>query len=181
MNFTNSKFTQVHHRNVWGEWTFTFEGVKLCGLQYSGATAPSSVKACAYAETDAEAKVRGKTAQVYRKAAQELNLYLMGKLKKFTIPIKVLGTDFQVKVLEATRDIPYGKTCTYKEIANKIGHPNAERAVGNALHQNPLQVIVPCHRVVSSTKGIGGYTLGMDLKRRLLCMEGAIQNELELE
>ena len=95
--------------------------------------------------------------------------------------MKIYGTEFQTKVLEATRAIPYGETRTYKEIAQSIGHPHAERSVGNALHSNPLQVVIPCHRVVSSGKGIGGYALGTDLKRKLLCMENAIQNELDLE
>ena len=181
MNFDDSRFIQVHHRNVWGEWTFVFDGIKLCGLRFQGGKTPSSLKACAYAEPESEGKVRGRNAQVYQQARRELNLYLAGKIKKFTIPIKIYGTEFQKKVLEATRNIPYGETRTYKEIAESIGHPHAERSVGNALHSNPLQVVVPCHRVVSSRKGIGGYALGTDLKRKLLCMENVIQNELDLE
>jgi methylated-DNA-[protein]-cysteine S-methyltransferase len=112
---------------------------------------------------------------------KELNLYLAGKLQEFSVPIQIPGTEFQVQVFEAVRNIPYGKTWTCKQVAEAIGHPKAERAVGNALHNNPLQVIIPCHRVVTSRGKIGGYTLGTDLKRRLLCMEGAIQNELDLE
>ena len=181
MNFENSKFTQIHHRNVWGEWVFVFDGIKLCGLSFRGGKSPSSLKACAYAEPETEGKARGRNAQVYQQARRELNLYLDGKIKNFTIPVKIYGTEFQTKVLEATRAIPYGETRTYKEIAQAIGHPHAERSVGNALHNNPLQVVVPCHRVVSSRKGIGGYALGTDLKRKLLCMENAIQNELDLE
>ena len=190
MDFTDSRFTVVHHRNVWGEWVFTFEGAKLCGLRFnatpdedgnSAAVRPSSVQACAYAGPESEAKVRGRTAQVYSKAVRELNSFLAGKLKEFSVPIKMYGTDFQTLVWGEVREIPYGGTRTYKQVADSIGHPGAERAVGNALHQNPMLIIIPCHRVINSRGKLSGYALGTDLKRRLLCMEGAIQNELALE
>ena len=188
MDFSDSRFTVVHHRNVWGEWTFTFEGAKLCGLKFNPVAdnsgdkvRPSSVQACAYAEPESEARVRGRTAQTYTKAVCELNDYLAGKSKQFSVPIKIHGTEFQTLVWEKVRDIPYGETRTYKQVADSIGHPGAERSVGNALHQNPMQIIIPCHRVINSKGKLSGYALGTDIKRRLLCMEGAIQNELELE
>lgn len=199
MNFDDPKFTEIHHRNVWGEWTLVFEGTTLCGLKFRGSSnsidgvfkpgerkitdkiSASSLQACAYAGSDNDAFVRGKIAQAYRKVVTQLMEYLSGKICEFTIPIKIYGTDFQKKVLQATQDIPYGNTCTYKEIAEKVGHPNAERAVGNVLHNNPLQVIIPCHRVINARGKLSGYSLGASLKRRLLCMEGAIQNELELD
>lgn len=175
-------------RNMWGEWTFSFEGGFLCGLRFAGSEradktkiVPSSVKACVYAAAEQESQMSRTTAKAYRNVVKELNLFLEGKLREFTVPVKIHGTEFQTKVLEAIREIPYGKTWTYKQVAEAIGHPKAERAVGNALHQNPLQVIVPCHRVVTSRGKIGGFALGTDLKRRLLCMEGAIQNEFVLE
>ena len=128
-------------------------------------------------ETELNSRVRS----AYRKAVNELNLYLAGKICEFSIPIKIYGTDFQKKVLEVTRGIPYGKTCTYKQVAEAVGHPQAVRAVGNVLHRNPIQVVIPCHRVIDSRGHLSGYTLGVGLKRRLLCMEGAIPNELMLE
>lgn len=181
MRSENPETFTIHHRNVWGEWTFVFEGADLCGLRFSGPAVPSSVKASMYASAEIEAGLPTKVAKAYKKVVKELNQYLEGKLKKFSIPVKIHGTEFQRDVLEAIRDIPYGKTWTYKDLAEYVRHPNAERAVGNALHQNPLQIILPCHRVVSSSRGIGGYALGQDLKRRLLCMEGAIPQELNLE
>lgn len=199
MNFDDPKFTEIHHRNVWGEWTLVFEGTALCGLKFQGSSSSkdgffkpgakpaankifaSSLQACAYADSDGDVQLRGRTALAYRKVVQQLLHYLSGKISEFTIPIRIYGTEFQKKVLEATREIPYGKTCTYKQIAEKIGHPKAERAVGNVLHNNPLQVIIPCHRVINARGTLSGYTLGTSLKRRLLCMEGAIQNELELD
>jgi methylated-DNA-[protein]-cysteine S-methyltransferase len=184
MKFDDPKFTKISHRNVWGEWTFVFEGSKLCGLKFQGssneakAVRASSVQACAYASPDIETELKGYVRNAYRKAVNELNLYLAGKICEFSIPIKIYGTEFQKKVLEFTRNIPYGKTVTYKQVAKSIGEPQATRAVGNALHNNPLQVIIPCHRVIDSRGHLSGYTLGVGIKRRLLCMEGALPNEL---
>ena len=187
MRFDDPKFTKISHRNVWGEWTFTFEGSRLCGLKFQGSSdntngiPPSSVQACAYASSDTESEVKNSTRNAYRKAINELNLYLAGKLCEFSIPVKIYGTEFQKKVLEVTRQIPYGKTWTYKQVAEAIGCPYAVRAVGNALHRNPLQVVIPCHRVIDSRGRLSGFALGVGLKRRLLCMEGALPNELSFE
>ena len=184
MRFDDPKFVKISHRNVWGEWTFVFEGSCLCGLKFQDLSdvaktvSPSSLRACAYASPDSESGILGRTRSAYRKAINELNLYLAGKICEFSIPIKIYGTDFQKKVLEVTRSIPYGKTWTYKQVAEAAGHPNAVRAVGNVLHRNPLQVVIPCHRVIDSRGRLSGFALGVGLKRRLLCMEGAIPNEL---
>ena len=186
MKFDDPKFTKISHRNVWGEWTFVFEGSKLCGLKFrgssdSGKATPSSVQACAYAGPDAQSEISTRIRNAYRKAINELNLYLAGKICEFSIPIKIYGTEFQKKVLEVTREIPYGKTWTYKQVAETVGSPHAVRAVGNVLHNNPLQVIIPCHRVINSRGHLSGYALGIGIKRRLLCMEGALPNELMLD
>lgn len=180
---------EILHRNAWGQWTFFLCGENLCGLKFKSAgnslannkIAPSSLQACAYASPDTGAQLRGKAAQTYKKAVAQLSEYLAGKRKEFDLPYEIYGTDFQTAVWTAVREIPYGETRSYKQIADSIGHAGAERAVGNALHQNPLQVIIPCHRVISNRGKLSGYALGTDIKRRLLCMEGAIQNELELE
>ena len=186
MTFDDPKFTKISHRNVWGEWTFIFEGSKLCGLKFRENTnevkaTPSNVQACAYASPDSELQINNRVRNAYRKAVNELNLYLAGKICEFSISIKIYGTEFQKKVLEATRHIPYGKTWTYKQVAIEVGHPQAVRAVGNVLHNNPLQVVIPCHRVIDSSGHLSGYALGVGIKRRLLCMEGALPNELSFE
>jgi methylated-DNA-[protein]-cysteine S-methyltransferase len=83
-------------------------------------------------------------------------------------------TDFERDVLQATREIPYGKTASYRDIAEKIGRPKASRAVGNALNKNRTAIVVPCHRVISSDGGLGGFGAGMEWKKRLLRVEGIL-------
>jgi len=83
-------------------------------------------------------------------------------------------TEFQRRVYEATRRIPAGELRTYGEIARDIGKPGASRAVGNALGQNPACIVIPCHRVVASGGGLGGFTGGLEWKRRLLRLEGSL-------
>ncbi|HIE31532.1 MAG TPA: methylated-DNA--[protein]-cysteine S-methyltransferase [Methanosarcinales archaeon] len=82
-------------------------------------------------------------------------------------------TDFEQRVLCETRKIGYGSMITYSKLARAIGRPKAARAVGNALRKNPAPIVIPCHRVVAKS-GIGGYVLGVDLKRRLLELEGDV-------
>ncbi len=87
--------------------------------------------------------------------------------------LDVDGTPFQKKVWEATRKIPFGETRTYAQIAEKIGHPKAVRAVGTALGRNPVFIVVPCHRVIPSSGGIGNYAYGKVMKQWLLDHEAA--------
>ena len=106
-----------------------------------------------------------------RKCAAELEMYFEGKLVEFTVPIKLIGTDFRKKCWTALRTIPYGETISYKELAMKVGNPKACRAVGGANHHNPIVVIVPCHRVIGSGGGLTGFGGGLDKKRYLLELE----------
>ena len=112
-----------------------------------------------------------KETSLIKNTKQQLDEYFAGKRKKFDIPIKLDGTDFQIKVWKELLKIPYGVTVSYKDIAIKIGNPKACRAVGMANHNNPILIIVPCHRVINENKKLGGYALGLDLKRRLLELE----------
>jgi methylated-DNA-[protein]-cysteine S-methyltransferase len=107
-------------------------------------------------------------------SAKELELYLDGGLKHFkSNPVVLLGTPFQVLVWRGLMEIPYGQVISYNELANRIGNPNSPRAVGNAVGANPIPIIVPCHRVVSS-RGLGGYSSGIEIKKTLLRLEGSI-------
>lgn len=103
----------------------------------------------------------------------ELNEYFAGKRRDFSVPLDLRGTDFQIQCWRALLGIPYGETRTYADIARAIGHPHAFRAVGLANNRNPIAIIVPCHRVIASDGTLCGYGGGLDLKRKLLEMEGA--------
>lgn len=109
------------------------------------------------------------------KAGKEVELYLEGKLKDFQTKLDLSsGTPFQISVWKELLKLPYGKVKTYREIAKNIGNPGAARAVGNAVGANPIPIIIPCHRVVA-TNGLGGYSCGIEIKRKLLRTEGVIQ------
>lgn len=106
-----------------------------------------------------------------KKTKQELMEYFKMKRKIFDIPIKLDGTEFQVKVWTELLKLPYGKTCSYLDIAKKIGNPNAARAVGMANNKNKIQIIIPCHRVIGSNKKLIGYAGGIKVKEKLLKLE----------
>lgn len=103
---------------------------------------------------------------------QQLTEYFNGQRQTFSLPLNPDGTKFQQMVWQALLDIPYGKTATYKQIAEHIGRPTACRAVGNAIHHNPLPIVIPCHRVVGSNGKLTGFALGLDTKKILLHIEG---------
>lgn len=116
-------------------------------------------------------KEQGIRSELSDKTALQLEEYFDGKRKEFDIAIKLIGTEFQKKVWNELLKIPYGETVSYKDIAINTGSPKACRAVGMANHNNPILIIVPCHRVINENKKLGGYALGLDLKRRLLELE----------
>lgn len=109
-----------------------------------------------------------------KKTYFELQEYFNGKRKYFDIPLYLNGTKFQKKVWEALTAIPYGKTCSYKDIAIAIGNENAYRAVGMANNTNPIAIIIPCHRVIGSNGSLTGYAGGLNIKQKLLQIENVI-------
>lgn len=108
---------------------------------------------------------------VHAIAQQELDSYFAGILKQFKTPLALIGTPFQLKVWAAVQEIPYGQTRSYAEIACAIGRPKAVRAVANAISANPIWIMVPCHRVIRSSGGLGGYAGGIERKKWLLAHE----------
>lgn len=98
----------------------------------------------------------------------QMKEYFAGHRRLFDVPLDREGTDFQKKVWKETAKIPYGKTVTYGDIAKKIGHPQAVRAVGTALGKNPVCIVIPCHRVLPKSGGIGSYAYGEPMKKWLL-------------
>lgn len=111
-------------------------------------------------------------------ACAQLSEYFSGSRKEFSIPLKLNGTEFQVSVLEALQDIPYGETTSYGVIAKRIGRPKAVRAVGAANGRNPIPIIVPCHRVIGSTGDLTGFGGGLDTKEALLRLEAEHTQDL---
>ena len=102
---------------------------------------------------------------------EELYEYFFENREHFTVPLHLIGTDFQKKVWNELLKIPFGKTISYKELAVKIGNPKGCRAVANANAVNKISIIVPCHRVIGSNKQLVGYASGIERKRKLLIHE----------
>ena len=106
-----------------------------------------------------------------KEAKKQLSEYFAGKRKSFDLPLKLEGTDFQLSVWNALKDIPYGETRTYKQTAEMAGCPGSYRAGGTANGKNPIPIIIPCHRVVASDGSLSGYALGTEFKKYLLELE----------
>ncbi len=108
-------------------------------------------------------------------ARRELEAYFAGQRHAFDVPVDwSLIHGFATDVLHATAQIPYGQTTSYGQVASRAGSPRAARAAGNALRSNPIPIVVPCHRVLHADGGLGGYSGGLDRKRFLLRLEGAL-------
>jgi methylated-DNA-[protein]-cysteine S-methyltransferase len=107
-------------------------------------------------------------------AVSQLTAYFDGSLTQFDLPLAPEGTPFQRKVWDGLREIPYGHTVSYGELARRIGSPAASRAVGLANGRNPIAIIVPCHRVIGSDGSLTGYGGGIDRKRFLLTLERGV-------
>ena len=117
-------------------------------------------------ETDANV-----TSPVSELAASQLQEYFAGNRKTFTFPIDLRGTPFQISVWNALRQIPYGHTASYKDIAIAIGNEKAVRTVGMACNRNPIWIAIPCHRVIGTNRKLTGYAGGISMKDALLKLE----------
>ena len=104
-------------------------------------------------------------------ALRQLTEYFAGERRTFDLPLKLSGTEFQMSVLQALQEIPYGETTSYADIAERVGRPKAVRAVGAANGRNPIPIIVPCHRVIGSHGDLTGFGGGLDTKEALLRLE----------
>jgi len=105
---------------------------------------------------------------------RELKEYFAGTRREFSFPLDLRGTDFQVACWRALLAIPFGETRTYADIARAVGRPQAFRAVGMANNRNPVAIVIPCHRVIASDGTLCGYGGGLEIKRQLLELEGAL-------
>jgi methylated-DNA-[protein]-cysteine S-methyltransferase len=141
-------------KSPFGTLYLVFSGNRLVEIQFGGQT-PLHPK--------------GKVPELFK---EQMNKYFSGVLKEISQDIVFLhGTAFEQAVWLCLREIPYGETRSYKWVAEKVGNPKAVRAVGQALSKNPVPIVLPCHRVIESDGSIGGYSSGVDIKRRLLDLE----------
>src|SRR5450432_3910453 len=118
-----------------------------------------------------QASAGGADAAPLAAAAGQLAEYFAGQRTGFDLPVELAGTGFQRRVWAALREIPYGETVSYGELARRIGQPSASRAVGLANGQNPISIVVPCHRVIGANGSLTGYGGGLERKRWLLAHE----------
>jgi methylated-DNA-[protein]-cysteine S-methyltransferase len=128
-------------------------------------------------EFDLSRPVEGARCGIHPVAAEtvrQLRAYFAGKLRRFDLPLDMVGTDFQLRVWRELERIPFGETRSYLQIAIGAGAPRAVRAVGAANGANPVPIVIPCHRVIGTTGKLVGYGGGLPLKRRLLELEGAL-------
>jgi len=116
-------------------------------------------------------EISPETDPLARETIRQFDAYFTRRLTRFSLPIEARGTDFQRAVWAALREIPYGKTVSYADIARAVGNPKATRAVGRANNGNPLAIVIPCHRVVGANGSLTGYSGGLEIKRYLLGLE----------
>lgn len=114
----------------------------------------------------------------FRRVIQQLKEYFAGKRQSFDLDLAPAGTPFQLKVWRALRRIPYGETWSYGQLAQRVGNPKAARAVGAANGQNPLPIVVPCHRVIGANGSLTGFGGGLSIKQKLLELESGEQRLL---
>lgn len=110
-------------------------------------------------------------ASFFSETKAQLRAYFAGRLKVFNLTLAPRGTDFQLKVWKALRNIPYGQLASYGDIARAVGNPKAVRAVGGANAKNPLPIVIPCHRVIGSNGTLTGFGGGLETKQRLIDLE----------
>lgn len=153
---TVDKYTFTY-ATLFGKITINEDGEgNICGLYFPCSNLPIA---------------EDKETEIIAEAISQVNEYFSGNRKKFELPIAYKGTEFQESVWSALPEIPYGETLTYSELAKKLGNPRSFRAVGTACGTNPIPIIMPCHRVVQSSGGMGSYAGGKDLKKKLLDLE----------
>jgi len=147
---------QAYVHSPVGMWLIGEEGNSICQVDFVG---------------EMDFQMRKPPSLLLEEAAEQLGEYFQGQRKIFSLPYHVKGTPFQEAVWQALCEIPYGKTCSYQDIAKKVGRPKAMRAVGGANHRNPISILIPCHRVIGQGGGLVGYGGGLEAKKFLLDLE----------
>jgi len=147
------------------KWTYCTE--------FGAITIGANVNSISYLKTHDAYDGEFKETDLIRKAYLQLDEYFAGKRRYFDLPLEPTGTDFQKQIWKVLCEIPFGKTITYKELATTAKNPKAIRAAGAANGKNPIYIIIPCHRVIGSSGSLTGYAGGLEMKEKLLKLEGA--------
>jgi methylated-DNA-[protein]-cysteine S-methyltransferase len=153
----------THLESPLGELLLVGDGAALHGLYMQEGRTAFAVQPGWEAATEPFAEVRA-----------QLDEYFAGRREEFDVPLVMTGSPFQRRVWSALREIPYGETISYGELASRVGIPSASRAVGVANGRNPVSVIVPCHRVIGADGSMTGYGGGIERKRILLELEAGV-------
>ena len=159
------------------EWT---EVTFIDGLKLRLVASDLGVRAIEFHPGPASDGERNDDHALLREVATQLQEYFTGKRREFRLALDMHGTEFQKRVWRRLETIPYGETRSYAQIAAVIGEPKAVRAVGAANGANPIPIVVPCHRVIGSSGKLTGYGGGLELKKKLLELEGAMAPALGL-
>ncbi len=159
---THPKTYYTHHDSPLGPLLLTSNGTALTGLYLTAHAHGPAIAADWVCDQDAAP---------FAETKRQLDAYFAGVLTDFVLLLAPTGTEFQKRVWAALRRIPYGETCSYGELARRLGDPNAARAVGLANGRNPIFLIVPCHRVIGASGKLTGYGGGIERKAALLALE----------
>lgn len=169
-----NKFIHIQHFfSPCGELVLTSYADKLCLCDWFDS--PCYERNKRRIERYLKASFKTETSSVLEEAKRQLDEYFSGNRKAFTIPLHLVGTDFQQQVWNELLNIPYGSTTSYKEIAQSIGKPKAVRAVAGAIGANGISILIPCHRVLGSDNSLTGYAGGLKAKKMLLQIETQIK------
>jgi methylated-DNA-[protein]-cysteine S-methyltransferase len=147
----------ISHDSPVGPLILVSDGVRLVGLRFNGWTPPSTTER--------------RSDEVLSRTARQLDAYFAGQRRNFDVPLRLDGTSFQLRVWSGLRDIPFGETRSYGQLAASLGDPSATRAVGAANGCNPIAIVVPCHRVIGADGSLTGFGGGIERKRFLLRLE----------
>ena len=156
-----------HYDSPLGAMTMASDGFCLIGLGFDGQKCFASILDKGCEERD--------DLPIFDETRRWLDLYFAGKVPDFTPALLMRANDFRRRVWEVLLTIPYGKTMTYGEIAQRIGKPRAAQAVGGAVGHNPISLIIPCHRVIGVDGSLTGYAGGIERKKWLLKMEKTVE------
>lgn len=171
MNMTNHSSQSV--TTEFGKLHIVASDSHLIALAFNQNWAAVKERLERHAKESGQFRLRGEPNAIIRRALKELHEFADGRRTSFSVPLKIFGTDFEKRTWSELRKVSQGKTLTYAELATKIGQPTAVRAVASANARNPISILIPCHRVISTSGALTGYSGGLALKKKLLTLEAA--------